>query len=94
MTDELSFEEKVQGTLRFMRSKDERGLAEFIVFQSNAIDGLTKHNEELGAAYRAAITIDFFKSAIPDTAGNSSATPAQQTLCDASLNAEDGTAQS
>ena len=65
MIDELSFEEKVQGTLRFMRSKDERGLAEFIVFQSNAIDGLTKHNEELGAAYRAAITIDFFKSAIP-----------------------------
>lgn len=55
MTDELSFEEKVQGTLRFMRSKDERGLAEFIVFQSNAIDGLTKHNEELGAAYNKAI---------------------------------------
>ena len=35
-----------------------------------------------------------FKSTIPGAAGNSSATPAQQTLCGASLNAEDGTAQS
>lgn len=61
----------------------------------------------IGNAVNRTLTIEFIlsgfnfdklshkiKSAIPGAAGNSSATPAQQTLCDASLNAEDGTAQS
>jgi len=41
---EGSFEEKVLGTLMFIRKTSERELAELIVRQSAAIDGLSKNN--------------------------------------------------
>ncbi len=41
---EGSDEEKILGTIMFIRSLTERELAEFIVNQNNAIDGLNKNN--------------------------------------------------
>jgi len=42
---EGSFEERVEGTLLFIRNTSEKELAEFIVYQNDAIDGLRKNLE-------------------------------------------------
>jgi len=42
---EGSFEERVEGTLPFIRNTSEKELAEFIVYQNDAIDGLRKNLE-------------------------------------------------
>ena len=38
-----TFEDRVLGTIKFIRSVSEKELAEFIVHQSNAIEGLTQN---------------------------------------------------
>lgn len=46
-----TFEERVQGTIMFIRSVSERKLAEFIVHQNSGIEGLTKNNETFVEAF-------------------------------------------
>ena len=49
---EGSFEETMQGTLLVVRNTPERELAEFIVFQNDAIDGLRKNLESYTKEFR------------------------------------------
>lgn len=49
---EVTFEDKVLGTILFINSVSKRELAEFIVNQGEAIDGLTKNNDSFVKAFR------------------------------------------
>jgi len=48
---EGSDEEKILGIIMFIRSVTERELAEFIINQSDAIDGLSKNNRSFVKAF-------------------------------------------
>lgn len=45
-------EEKIEGTILFIRHTPERELAEFIVLQSEAIEGLSRNNNSYIKAFR------------------------------------------
>jgi len=49
---EGTFEDAVVGTILFIRSVSERELAEFIVHQTDAIEGLTKNNKSFIKVYK------------------------------------------
>ena len=52
-TDDFgTFEDQIKGTLIFIESLSKRKLAEFIVHQNEAIEGLTKNNKSFVLSFK------------------------------------------
>ena len=49
---EGAFEDKVQGVLLFLEKTSKREIAEFIVYQNDAVDGLRKNLDSFIKAFR------------------------------------------
>lgn len=47
-----TFEDQVNGTLKFIDALSRRQLAEFIVHQNEAIEGLTKNNKSFVLSFK------------------------------------------